>query len=79
MALGGSKLEVPAARNAGGMDGRPGFIIRAVTQSAQSPDLNAIIISFFHFPQCDMRIQFMCSRFDITMAVKRSYAEYPAS
>ena len=37
-----------------GMNGRPGFIIRAVTQSAQGPDFNDRDPSFFHFPQCDV-------------------------
>ena len=60
------------------MKGRPGFIIRAVAQSAQSPNFNGRNLSFFQFLPCDVRIQFIDSRFDITKAVKRCYAEYPA-
>ena len=60
------------------MNGRPGFIIRAVTQPAQSPDFNDSDLSLFQFLHCDVRIQFTGSRSEITKAVKRCYAEYPA-
>ena len=60
------------------MDGRPGFIIRAVTQSAQNPNFDGSDLPFFQFLQCDVRIPFMGSRIDITKAVKRRHAECPA-
>ena len=63
------------------MNGRPGLIIRAVTQSAQSPDFNESALSFFKFPQVRRADQIHGQpRFDsdITKAVRRCYAEYPA-
>ena len=60
------------------MNGRPGFIIRAVAQPAQGLYFNDSELQFFQFLQCDVRIKSMGGSSGITKAVKRCHAKYPA-